>query len=399
MILEFKCSNFRSINKEITFSMQAAKDDTLSEQLINFDTKNFLRTSFIYGPNGSGKTTLLRAINRMANLVGTSYRNQPGDELAFDPHKLNQDNPTHFSMWFEKNGIKYFYEIKYTSEKIIEENLYYSPNGRLVEIFERDDLTIEFGNTFEKDKGDCENQLKENKLLLSVAANITKIEPIDDAFRFFREDIVFFDALGPMWRRVNALFIEKDTEFKKLVVKFMTTFCPGLKDINVKIERRNVSEDEQPELFENRPSRYYERIIVTVIYEEFSVDLRDESSGIQKIFDYICPVLKAVSSGNIFLCDEIERSLHPKVVEELVKFFTENKTNNAQGIFTTHDVELMDPEIVRRDQIWFAKLNADGRETDLYSLTDLNDVRKGENIRKGYLEDRYGALPSFPEED
>ena len=100
MILEFKCSNFRSINKEITFSMQAAKDDTLSEQLINFDTKNFLRTSFIYGPNGSGKTTLLRAINRMANLVGTSYRNQPGDELALDPLKLNQDNPTHFSILF-----------------------------------------------------------------------------------------------------------------------------------------------------------------------------------------------------------------------------------------------------------------------------------------------------------
>lgn len=397
MILEFKCSNFRSINKEITFSMQAAKDDTLSEQLINFDTKNFLRTSFIYGPNGSGKTTLLKAINRMANLVGTSYRNQPGDELPFDPHKLNLENPTYFSIWFEKKGIKYFYEVKYNLEKVIEENLYYSPNGRMMQIFERDENSFEFGNTFEKEQGDCDNQLKQNKLLLSVAANITKIEPVDEVFRFFREDIVFFDALGPVWRRVNAILIDKDPEFKKMVVDFMKPFCPGIQDINVKIEKRNISEEEQEDLLETRRIRLSDRIDVTIVYQEFSVDLRDESSGIQKIFDYICPVIKAVAAGNVFLCDEIERSLHPKVVEELIKYFTDNKLNNAQGIFTTHDVELMDPDIVRRDQIWLAKLNLEGRETDLYSLTDLNDVRKGENIRKGYLEDRYGALPSFPE--
>jgi len=401
MILEFKCSNFRSINSEIDFNMQATKDDSFAEQLIDFDSKKFLRHAEIYGGNGVGKTTLLRAIARMSQLVRSSYHLQPGDLLPQDNHKLNPDNPTYFSLWFEKDDIKYFYEFSYTEKEIVEENFYYSPNGRMVEIFERTKNEIEIGNSFEKDLEDCKKQLKENKLFLSIAANIVDVEPITNAFMFFKEDIIFYDYI-PLRRVKTAQILAENESLRKRVVAFMKSFCLDLEDIIVKVEKINFDEEDSISLPEKMSSELRERLhirpIITFKYKDFSIDIREESSGIQKIFEYITPVIEVVDSGKVFLCDEIERSLHPKLVEYLLTFFIDDKTKKAQAIFTSHDMELLDLSLLRRDQVWFANLKQDGRETEIYSLAELNDVRKGENIRKGYLENRYGALPLFTDE-
>ena len=126
----------------------------------------------------------------------------------------------------------------------------------------------------------------------------------------------------------------------------------------------------------------------------YELNLINESSGTQILFSF-APILKDVfENGKVLVIDEIERSLHPSLVEMIIKFFHNSEINkgNAQLIFNTHDTNLLSLEIFRRDQIWFAEKNPEKGATDLYPLDDF-PVRKTENIQKGYLNGRYGAMP------
>ena len=128
--------------------------------------------------------------------------------------------------------------------------------------------------------------------------------------------------------------------------------------------------------------------------ENYELNLNNESSGTQILFSF-APILKDVfENGKILVIDEIERSLHPSLVEMIIKFFHNPKINkgNAQLIFNTHDTNLLSLEMFRRDQIWFAEKDPKKGATDLYPLDDFS-VRKNENIQKGYLNGRYGAIP------
>ena len=127
---------------------------------------------------------------------------------------------------------------------------------------------------------------------------------------------------------------------------------------------------------------------------EFEFDISEESSGTQIIFSYI-PVLKDVlDNGKVLIIDEFDKSLHPFIVKYIVEIFNDTKINKkgAQLIFNTHDTNLLDLELLRRDQIWFAEKNSKDGSSTIYPLDDFS-VRKTENIEKGYLLGRYGAIP------
>ena len=121
--------------------------------------------------------------------------------------------------------------------------------------------------------------------------------------------------------------------------------------------------------------------------------MTEESSGIRKLFEIVCPIIDILQKGKILICDEIEYGLHESIVQYIVKSFNKvNKDSAAQLIFTTHDTSLLDLSIFRREQIWFTQLNED-RATDLYSLLEIKNVRKSENISKGYVDGKYVAVP------
>ena len=98
----------------------------------------------------------------------------------------------------------------------------------------------------------------------------------------------------------------------------------------------------------------------------------------------------------MLICDEIETSLHESIVYKIFDFFKQNVISNenyAQIISTTHDTSLLRLDLFRRDQIWFTELKKYERSTDLYSLAEIKNVRKDENIGKGYILGKYGAIP------
>ncbi|KYH25963.1 hypothetical protein CLTEP_28020 [Clostridium tepidiprofundi DSM 19306] len=122
--------------------------------------------------------------------------------------------------------------------------------------------------------------------------------------------------------------------------------------------------------------------------------LSEESDGTRKYFGILGPFLDVLKNGYTMVINELDMKLHTLLVIQLVKLFLDpsiNK-NNAQLIFTTHDTNLLDVDILRRDQIWFTEKKED-KSTDLYSLYDFGKVRKNDKIEKRYLQGKYGAIP------
>jgi AAA15 family ATPase/GTPase len=138
----------------------------------------------------------------------------------------------------------------------------------------------------------------------------------------------------------------------------------------------------------------------TGIQKRYELSLLEESLGTIQLFLFAPFLRKALETGKVLFIDEIDRSLHPFLIRLLVNLFRDNRinANGAQLIFNTHETALLSLGTFRRDQIYFTEKNTENGVTDLYSLDDLS-VRKDENIEKGYLLGRYGAIPYLQTED
>ena len=406
MLLQFQCSNHRSIKDEITFSMLASSDDSHEEKLIkNLGEGNYIsRCASLYGANGSGKTSIISAILYMKQLVISSNSYQNESQIVRLPHKLAVDSPTKYSINFEKNGIVYQYSFEYDNKEIIAESLYYWPNGKKAMIFERtsemvnNEPTFKFSTDFRKIGENCRGRLKPFKLLLSVAFTETNIEYIANAFNFFQNDLVILFSNEPSdWLQYSLDRLKKDGELRKTFLDFLHSIGSDILDLSLDTQIHTFSEKEllnfPPELrfaFSNQKVRHD---ILNLKYKDFDININDESEGIKKLFAMVCPLIDIIRNNKIFFCDEIENSLHSSIVLEIIRRFFNNEKSIAQLIFATHNTEILDLNIMRRDQIWFTELEKTERKTDLYSLSDIKNVRKDEAVQKGYIAGKYGAIP------
>ena len=406
MLLQFQCKNHRSIKDEITFSMLASSDDSHEEKLIkDLGEGNYIsRCASLYGANGSGKTSIISAILYMKQLVVSSNSYQNETQMVRLPHKLAVDSPTKYSINFEKNGIVYQYSFEYDNKEILEESLYYWPNGKKAMIFERtsemvnNEPSFKFSTEFRKIGENCRGRLKSFKLLLSVAFTETNIEYVANTFNFFQNDLVILFSNEPSnWLHYSIDMLKKDMELRKIFLDFLHSIGSDILDLSLDTQIRIFSEKEllnfPPEL---RPAFSNQKVrsdILSLKYKDFDIDIKDESEGIKKLFAMVCPLIDIIRNNKIFFCDEIENSLHSSIVLEIIRRFFNNEKSTAQLIFATHNTEILDLNIMRRDQIWFTELEKTERKTDLYSLSDIKNVRKDEAVQKGYIAGKYGAIP------
>ena len=407
MLLQFQCSNHRSIKDEITFSMLASSDDSHEEKLIkNLGEGNYIsRCASLYGANGSGKTSIISAILYMKQLVVSSNSYQNESQMVRLPHKLAINSPTKYSINFEKNGIVYQYSFEYDNKEIIAESLYYWPNGKKALIFERssemlnNEPNFRFSTDFRKIGENCRGRLKPFKLLLSVAFTETNIEYVINAFNFFQNDLVILFSNEPSnWLQYSVDRLKKDEELRKMFLDFLHSIGSDILDMILVNQIRTFSEKELlkfPSELRQALSDQSLRLnnILILRYKDFDIDINDESEGIKKLFAMVCPLIDIIRNNKIFFCDEIENSLHSSIVLELIRRFFNNEKPTAQFIFATHNTEILDLNIMRRDQIWFTELEKTERKTDLYSLSDIKNVRKDEAVQKGYIAGKYGAIP------
>ncbi|MEN2415551.1 AAA family ATPase [Flavobacterium mesophilum] len=416
MILEFKVRNFRSISDWESFSMLAeGKVGEHPENLADFPDLNVLRTAMIYGRNASGKSNLLRAFAAFEYLVVSSDRFKADQIIPpYEPFLLNKNGinePIEFSLEFMgSDSIRYIYSIGFTDKEITYENLIYYPKKQSALLFDRrHGKKIKYSDQLLGRKKDIENLLYPNQLFLSKVGT-EKIDKLKEVYKFFTEKIYisnihdtdYEDALVQVFS--NKLGENSNPFFTQNINTLMRVADTGIEELTIKEEDastfnfpKDMSDEKKKEIIERfkyKIRTVHKRFDGDTEMEPVEMRLTDESTGTKKLLAIGGLIIEALEIGQVLIIDEIDKSLHPKLTRALIKLFHCKKNNpkNAQLIFATHDVSLLDNEIFRRDQIWFAEKEYEGN-SHYYSLSDVPGVRANVPFEKYYMSGRFGATP------
>ena len=210
---------------------------------------------------------------------------------------------------------------------------------------------------------------------------------------FYKDGLVVLMNDNNNWLEYSASKMEHDNVIKDMFLKFMKGTGSDIIDIKPKSEQRLMSASElPPDMPQAMKAMLLNQPVLTTsvktVYKGFSLDLAEESMGTQKLIRLMCPIMDIFQKGKTFVCDEIESHLHPLIVRQLVSRFISGKPSSAQIICATHDVEMLDLTLFRRDQIYFTDINPDFHRTTLNPLSSFN-CRKDDNVQRKYLESKY----------
>ncbi len=388
MLIQFAVENHRSIKNSTVISFAASKDKSFEEYLLHPDEKkSLLPVIAIYGANAAGKSNVLHAMMTMEEMVaGNASKVSKGQELPFEPFG-GTTGPTSFEIVFIFQGVRYTYGFSFDAKKIYKEYLYHWPNGREALIFSRDNGVYEFRENV-NEQVTLSNRTPENKLYL-VSSNDWNLPQTEKAYRWFLEKLTFQMDEDPEKSETVAQIVQGEDK-KARVLKELMLADLGITDVTIKNRLGNVPLITTTHRIINNDGTT----------EYFLLPMEMESSGTQRFFARIGGWIEALEKGALLVVDEIEDSLHPLLTKRLIEMLQDKtiNTNGAQLIFTTHDAMLLDLNFFRRDQIWFAEKNDKTCATELYPLSSFSP-RKGENVRKGYLQGRFGAIPFVGEDE
>lgn len=403
MLIRFRTSNYRSIRDEQELSLVASPLADRRESLVRAERYDIdlLRVAAVYGPNASGKSTLFDALAFMEEAVQHSHRVWKPDggipRAPFALHPAWIASPSLFAVDLLIDEVRYEYGFTVDSERVLTEWLYAYPKGRRQEWFTRDaerDEEFSFSRLLPGENRAIRSLTRPNSLFLSAAAQ-NNHEALAPVYQWFSRtlEVVDEDARGVL----VELMAEhcQDEEFRAAVLAALRSADLGISDIEV-VETRVARK------WLDFPSEYrgaaqkYEIRLHHVDGEGGTVALpfSDESAGTRALFGLAGLVVDALAEGSVLVIDELDQSLHTHLAMEIVHLFNNPATNphNSQLLFNTHDTNLLDQEILRRDQVWFTEKGYDGA-TRVFPLTDFH-ARKHENLERGYLQGRYGAVPS-----
>lgn len=431
MIIRVTFRNILSFKDETSISFVAGKSTAHPEQVLRAgcrDDISILKAGIIYGANASGKSNIIKGMHILQNFALGKF-----PKRYFEPFKLSNETLPTSKMEVEfRSESKYFaYGVELDVDRIQEEWLYEINSRSDKKLFTR---KIE-NNTQQFSFGSIQDDEQKNSQFLSFLAEGTPknksflseyvqrngrgIPQICEAFNWFdnKLHILFPDS------RIQgiSLKVEKDKDFQRKTCELLKYFNTGVSDIRrVEIEKielelpKSISEDITSELepgktiaissskanqtyfFDMDKSgkiRYYKQKTVhlndqgdEVIFEE-----TEESDGSLRLIDFIPMLISLKHYDDVYLIDEIDRSLHPILSKRILEgyFSLLSEKRETQLICTTHESNLLDLDIIRADEVWFVEKDKYGASR----CTSLAEFKPRENIQKGYLQGRYGAIP------
>jgi hypothetical protein len=447
MLVKVKVENFKSFDKEAELNMIASsKIRKHIDHKVSVKKVNLLKSAVIYGANASGKSNIIEVLkffkfcvkNRIPVVAKRFYcRNK-------NENKLKESI---FEVQILKNGVFYAYGFSaiLDQNKIVEEWAYeLSQSGDAKLLFDRkigeSPKLGDYVKVNSNDKKKFEIYAEdisgnENILFLTEMnrnKNISKDSGLyffKNLFEWFNQDLVIYSPNTPITnfeyyydidslKKVNKLIESFDTGISKVEIKTISiedlkgklpqdivekliddiknTRAENKED-NIKISLRSGSD-----FYNIHMNKDNEIKITTLTFKHknsFSTfDFDEESDGTRRLFDLMDIILKTDNEDTVYVIDELERSLHPKLTSQFIEVFNKvNKNRNIQLIFTTHESTIMDQNLFRRDEIWFIERDIDN-SSRIYPLNKFQE-RYDKKLSKAYLEGRYGANPIFKKID
>jgi len=404
---------------------QEHNDALIDREVPSLSNMRFLPCMALYGANASGKTTVLQAIVTLREMVIDSFSRTQSNRLNYTPFKLDdisENLPTVFELVFVADGVRYEYNLQYMQTRVIYETLTAYPKSKKQTWFMRqynDDYgmtTCDVNKSYLKIPKEIDELLADDTLFLSLLMRLNNTG-INSITKWFMNHLIFVNILlrnelnSDGGYSLSARILENRISGDQTGNKLLEILQKADFGITQAEAVRKVFKANDSELaLENNYSTTIKDIINRLNIEQTDIlfthqgnsisrqfHFNEESAGTQRLFKTAGIILDALENGKTLVIDELDTSLHPLLVQEIVKLFQSNETNKtgAQLIFAVHDVSILDEGILRRDQVWFTKKSSDG-STVLYPLSDFQS-RKSEKIADGYLVGRYGAIPSIPE--
>lgn len=413
MLLQFSVENYLSFKDKSVMSLIPSKDKDHEENIISNKSYKAVNTIVTYGANASGKTSFFKAMTSAIIIIRNSNNRQINENIPVVPFKFDDESitkPSKFEFQFiAADGNKYIYGFSATQKRIEEEYLYKYTSRKPTKIFERKLDKYEFTAREELPLSQLVAWNTPNKLFIATATN-WNAQSTKSAYEWFANSIDTYTDLTQISAMVmNDYQSEMADEYVRFTEKLLQDADINISKLSVKVKKKTINAamlPYVPGIFINgqlvQPSEATELEVKAThtvkgpnnSVKECILPLAEESQGTQIIFTIGPLIKKAFDNGRTLVIDEIDRSLHTFLVKQLINLFRnpEINKNGAQLIVTSHDTSLLSLSTFRRDQIYFMEKDNKTAQSHIYSLDDFS-VRKTENIEKGYLLGRYGAIP------
>lgn len=396
MILSFSVSNYRSFKHTTSFIMEASATEAKTQNVVCLEMpkrkRRILKTSLIYGANASGKTSIIRALHSLCSEILGQSTTIGGDHVSiYDPFMLDGESyekPSSMEIEFFTAGNRYRYFVKFDRSKYLEERLDYYPTSEVkANLFSRsvrdsgEHCPKYVTGISSKDRPDFSvfpNRLILTKFLFDYPHSL--IQPAAS----FLSKIGFANSYsGPMkdmlWDEGKRLL--KDPMYREGLKRILGYVDMGIVDFTL---------PDQGEFYNTKLVHKSENKGNNILL------MSEESLGTSTLFILGPKILQALNNGTPLFIDELDSSFHSFISDFILKMFTSEKLNpkNAQLVIVTHDVTLMNEDLVRRDQVWFTQKNSEG-VSELFSLSDFEGVRENTPFAKWYLASKFGAVPTI----
>lgn len=425
MLLRFSVQNWMSFREETTFSMLAGAERQHSDRLarVRKYRMRVLPVAVLYGGNASGKSNLVAALSFAKTLVVRGIR--PDERIPVQPFLLDSESvrqPTRFSFELLIDETVYEYSFAVTDSDVVSEKLVKVSSTNEKTLFARQGGQIKFAPRLKRARflRFAYEGTRDNELFLtnSVSQKVDHFRPVSD---WFRDSL---RLVGPETTRVAA--ISQNDLLRERISYLLRQFDTGIEELESKeipFESVPLREDMRDDLsntlaedsliillvpngqvfFVSRKEGRLHATKLQAVHRStsstpISFDIAMESDGSRRLIELLpfLVELSAHEAGTVCVIDELDRSLHHSLSRSLVEGFLVECGGHfrSQLIFTTHDVQLMDQQLLRRDEMWVTERLPGGR-TRLYSFSDFKDLRVDTNVRRTYLDGQLGGVPDI----
>ena len=412
MLLDIEIKNLKSFKNQTIFSMEAEnkiEDRNSFEVEVGKEKFELLKTAVLFGGNASGKsnfTSVLSIFRYYLFNKGIEKYNKEG----FGFGEEDKNSTIKVRNVVDDKIYEYILEINFNTKKIIKEKLYITALERKL-VFERENNKIvkydkEVFSEYEITIGFINETLTDSDSVISRIIEWRVPEEIEK-YIFYIDKIKinnYSDDLGK--------YIYENKNNKKLVIEFLKKIGIIVNDIEVYREKnefflKNIRESKEFQILSEKEQEkslsqiaYIYRI--HFVYEDnqkqkYKLDYYEQSAGTQKILSMFFPIYNLLNNGGVMIIDELDITLHYSLIKEIIKMFNSAEYNrkNAQLIFTTHNLLLLDFNLFREDQIWFLENNDVSTGTELYSLSDIEGYEKNKYLLRDYLNGNFGGIPKL----